>query len=76
MYWTPLRPQAAGWYWYRGTLSFDQPIVVHIYDVARLFYAGPWPTGITLRLEDCDGEWAGPIEVPLETKVAVLGTIE
>jgi hypothetical protein len=53
----------AGWYWYRGPLA-DQAMVVHVYDVGKLFYTGPWPDGHTVRLERSFGEWAGPLEPP------------
>jgi hypothetical protein len=54
--WTTDKPTEAGWYWYRGPLSEDQPMVVHVFDVGRIFYSGPWPDGRTVRLERSFGE--------------------
>jgi hypothetical protein len=66
--WTHDKPTVAGWYWYRGPLLSDpddEPIVVKVYDVGKLFYAGPWPDGRTsVRLDLAFGEWAGPIKPP------------
>jgi hypothetical protein len=64
MKWTTEKPTESGWFWYRGPLSEDQPMVVHVYDVGKIFYTGPWPDGHTVRLERSFGEWAGPLEPP------------
>ena len=43
----------------------DEPIVVKVYDVGKLFYAGPWPDGrSSVRIELAFGEWAGPLKAP------------
>jgi len=56
--WSHEKPTVAGWYWYRGPLLSDpddEPIVVKVYDVGKLFYAGTWgwpnvgPGGARLR---------------------------
>jgi hypothetical protein len=66
--WSHEKPTVAGWYWYRGPLLSDpddEPIVVKVYDVDKLFYAGTWPDGRTsVRVELAFGEWCGPIEPP------------
>jgi hypothetical protein len=64
MKWTIEKPTEAGWYWYKGPLSDDQPKVILVYDVGRILYAGPWPDGKTIRMERASGEWAGPFKPP------------
>lgn len=67
MRWTNERPKHAGVYWHRATpAASSHP--VKIYSVGTLFYV--WPieedgrADITVRLDDCSGEWAGPMGPP------------
>ena len=66
--WTNERPTLAGVYWHRATpAALSHP--VKIYSVGALFYV--WPieddgrADITVRLDDCSGEWAGPMTPPV-----------
>ena len=68
MSWTTERPKLVGVYWHRATpASLSHP--VKIYSVGTLFYV--WPieedarAGITVRLDVCSGEWAGPMVPPV-----------
>jgi hypothetical protein len=67
MSWTTERPKSVGVYWHRATpASLSHP--VKIYSVGSLFYV--WPieedrrADVTVRLDDCSGEWAGPMLPP------------
>jgi hypothetical protein len=69
MRWTTELPSAAGVYWHRVT-SAAHSHPVKIYNVGSRFYV--WAieedgrADITVRLEDCSGEWAGPMAPPAE----------
>ena len=69
MTWTTDKPKRTGWYWYRATPDAEPHPV-------KIFYANVlylWPLNdrltekenVTVRLSDCSGEFAGPIESPL-----------
>lgn len=67
MTWTNERPKFVGVYWHRATpRSHSHP--VKVYRVGGSFYV--WPieedarADITVRLEDCSGEWSGPMMPP------------
>ena len=69
MSWTTERPKSVGVYWHRATpASLSHP--VKIYSVGSLFYV--WPieedrrADVTVRLDDCSGEWAGPMLPPCQ----------
>ena len=68
MSWTTERPKLIGVYWHRATPA-AQSHPVKIYNVGTHFYV--WPieedgrANITVRLEDCSGEWAGPMMPPV-----------
>jgi hypothetical protein len=67
MTWTTNKPTKVGWYWYRkDPHSHAHP--VKIYDAGIVLYL--WPLDdyakahITVKLDDCSGEFAGPMEPP------------
>ncbi len=60
--WTEDKPTQAGWYWYRGGESDDQPFIVEV-DESGCFQ---WPDGGYQEAALTKGEWAGPIERPKE----------
>ena len=60
--WTTLKPDKAGWYWFRGEAHEDDPFIVQI-DAAGQFQ---WPDGGYQEVTLAKGEWAGPIEEPEE----------
>jgi hypothetical protein len=68
MTWTTEKPNLVGVYWHRATpAAHSHP--VKIYNVGTIFYV--WPVeddaraNVTVQLEDCSGEWAGPMEPPV-----------
>ena len=67
MSWTTEKPKSIGVYWHRATPA-AQSHPVKIYNVGTHFFV--WPieedgrANITVRLEDCSGEWAGPMMPP------------
>jgi hypothetical protein len=67
MMWTTERPTRGGVYWHRATPA-SQSHPVKIYNVGSFFYV--WPieedgrAEIRVRLDDCSGEWAGPMVPP------------
>jgi hypothetical protein len=64
--WTTNKPTRPGWYWYRPT-SNVAGYPVKVFD-AKILYV--WPINdrvtekknVTMRLSDCSGEFAGPLE--------------
>jgi hypothetical protein len=68
MIWSIEKPTRTGWYWYRATPN-AKPYPVKIFD-ANLLYV--WPINdrvtekenVTVRLSECSGEFAGPLELP------------
>jgi hypothetical protein len=77
MSWTLHKPIKAGWYWYREPgVNMDKPCPVWVYEVlhnragaqGKIIYAQMMaqhePQPIGKRLDECKGEWAGPISPP------------
>jgi hypothetical protein len=75
--WTPKKPPASGWYWYREPgLNMDKPLPAWVYEVqhhrdgldGRIAYAHLMAQHeqrpVTKRVSDCTGEWAGPMTEP------------
>jgi hypothetical protein len=62
--WTTQKPTKPGWYWWRSYRGYD-PIAVQIlgFDSADSFSL---VYGLNRPLGQCDGDWAGPIPVPVE----------
>jgi hypothetical protein len=60
--WTFEKPQAAGWYWYRGAVEEAEPFVVQVDEVGYF----QWPDGEFQDARLTKGQWAGPIEFPEE----------
>jgi hypothetical protein len=64
MNWTTDKPTKPGWYWYRGECDGHTVKVIHFIDDDG---NGPYlATSEDLALNDLDGEWAGPVEPPLQ----------
>ena len=62
--WTTKKPTKPGWYWYRGECDGNTPKVLHFIDDDG---DGPYlATSEDRALNDLDGEWAGPVEPPLQ----------
>jgi hypothetical protein len=67
MTWTTERPTSGGVYWHRATPA-SQCHPVKVFNVGSFFYV--WPieedgrVDIRVRLDDCSGEWAGPMVPP------------
>ena len=64
MNWTKERPTKAGWYWYQGPHEQSEPEVLAVefddeFDRFVQFGVGPqaW-------VDECNGQWAGPLEPP------------
>ena len=68
MRWTNERPKMPGVYWHRATPAALSH-AVKIYSVGTLFYV--WSieedgrADIAIQLDDCSGEWAGPMMPPV-----------
>jgi len=68
MTWTNEKPTQVGWYWFRKDRD-SRAHPVKIYNAGVVFYL--WPMDhyarahVTVRLEDCSGEFAGPMEPPV-----------
>ena len=66
LFWTTKKPIKQGWYWYRET-STSPAHPVKIFG-PKLFYA--WPMDDRPRenemkdIDDCHGEFAGPLDPP------------
>ena len=72
MIWTTNKPTKSGWYWHRPTPE-TPPYPVKIFNANHIVYV--WPVNdhgsrednVTMRLSDCTGEFAGPLEPVLTT---------
>jgi hypothetical protein len=74
--WTNEKPTADGWYWYRKPgFNMGKPCPAWVYVVrhdrgggGQIVYVHLMPPHdrepVTKRVSDCNGEWAGPMEVP------------
>ena len=60
--WTKTKPSAAGWYWFRGQAHEADSFIVQV-DEAGQFQ---WPDGGFQEVALAKGEWAGPIQPPME----------
>lgn len=73
--WTRELPKEVGWYWYRGDHYSSRGELRAVEIVAgsepgdelriwvpRMDFDDP----LSLFVEDCDGEWCGPIATPVE----------
>jgi hypothetical protein len=64
--WTTKKPTKTGWYWYRGEGDGQTEKVLHFIDDDG---DGPYlATSDDLALTDLAGEWAGPVEPPLQNQ--------
>jgi len=64
MNWTTDKPTKPGWYWYRGECDGHTVKVIHFIDDDG---DGPYlATSDDVALNDLGGEWAGPVEPPLQ----------
>ena len=62
--WTTKKPTKPGWYWYRGECDgHTVKVIYYIDDDGDGAYLA---TSEDLALTDLDGEWAGPVEPPLQ----------
>ena len=62
--WTRKKPTKPGWYWYRGQCDGHTVEVIHFIDDDG---EGPYlATSDDLAIDAMDGEWAGPVEPPLQ----------
>ncbi len=68
MTWTNEKPKQVGWYWFRKDRD-SRAHPVKIYNAGVVFYL--WPMDdyarahVTVRLEDCSSEFAGPMDPPV-----------
>lgn len=66
MTWTRTRPRVPGWYWYKG--AKEDPQCVHVYPESGQYdsrtHLVVLRDGYPCKLDECRGQWAGPIEVP------------
>ena len=69
--WTKERPVKEGWYWYQEDgKNMDSPMPAWIFDASSIRYACRYGPHELLcfrephRLDECPGQWCGPIEVP------------
>jgi hypothetical protein len=63
--WSAEKPSQAGWYWRRGSYRDPSPIIVEI-DEAGYFQ---WPDGSFDDVKVTGGEWAGPLDPPVDRDV-------
>jgi hypothetical protein len=72
MNWTTEKPTQVGEYWFRKD-GDSHPHPVKIYNAGVVFYVSPLDdyakASLSVRLEDCSGEFAGPMEPP--TRAAI-----
>jgi hypothetical protein len=67
MNWTSNKPTQVGWYWFRKDRD-GRAHPVKIYNAGVVYYL--WPlddyanANLTVRLDDCSGEFSGPMEPP------------
>ena len=67
MTWTTDKPKQVGWFWYRK--DYDSHVhLVKISNAGDVLYIRSLDdsahANLTVRLDDCSGEWAGPLELP------------
>ncbi|MCP9449630.1 MAG: hypothetical protein NNA31_11155 [Nitrospira sp.] len=60
--WTTAKPTVPGWYWYRGDAHEADAFIVEVDSVGQF----QWPDGGYQEVSLAKGEWAGPIEEPVE----------
>ncbi len=60
--WTTTKPTVPGWYWYRGDAHEADAFIVEVDSVGQF----QWPDGGYQEVSLAKGEWAGPIEEPVE----------
>ena len=71
MTWTTHKPTVSGWYWYQENgKNMDLPMPAWVFDTTNMLYACRYGPHELLafreahRVDDCDGLWWGPVEVP------------
>jgi len=68
MTWTTDKPNQLGWFWYRKDPN-SHVRLVKISDAGVVLYLRSLDESghvdLTVRLEDCSGEWTGPIVPPV-----------
>ena len=62
MNWTSERPAKPGWFWYREEDS--EPAMLNVLDQQNLGLCARFSDGITFKVSDLKGVWAGPLEPP------------
>jgi hypothetical protein len=63
--WTPNLPLVSGWYWWRTSGRFHDPVYWDIYYVNEAGYLGELQCTVSaIRTLHPDCEWAGPIDPP------------
>jgi hypothetical protein len=64
------KPSRPGWYWYRedghATIVNVFPDPMYISRPLRAQFAEPLPAGDCIRVDELDGDWAGPLEEPVK----------
>jgi len=68
MNWSATKPMCVGWHWYRehgrATIVKVAPDPMYLNHPLRAQFAEPLPAGDCIRVDDLDGEWAGPLQEP------------
>lgn len=64
--WTDAKPTTEGWYWWRQRPETAE-LIVYVYDASGGLHV-QFPDDEIQRLEDVNGQWAGPIAQPEETQ--------
>jgi len=70
MTWTTEKPTKLGWYWWRRNELPDEMVNVLNYKggfIVRAYHSNPYEntdTKFELYLDQCSGQWAGPLEPP------------
>jgi hypothetical protein len=64
--WTRKLPESRGWYWWRNSGQFHDPVYWDVYYVNEAGYIGELQSSVNnIKALHPDSEWAGPIHPPL-----------
>jgi hypothetical protein len=70
MMWSNCKPTTEGWYWYRqGTVSAIVRVKADPMYTTHPLHAeffDPLPQGNWVEVDDLTGQWAGPLQEPVE----------
>ena len=62
--WTAEKPRKTGWYWFRPGRD-DIPSIERVVCIRRKFWVLEGGREVGAPVPLYDGEWAGPLEIPL-----------